>query len=104
MEDKILNPIYATKSNTFIIGWVAALLGLIMNGLFNAGFHNIGVCIILFTVIVNILMLPLTIKQQKTSKLTAFMQPEIQAIQKKYKGKTDQQSQSRMQAETQAVY
>ena len=49
-------------------------------------------------------MLPLTIKQQKFSKLSNKMNPEIQAIQAKYKGKTDQESMQKMQLETQAVY
>jgi len=98
-----------TQSTTPVIGWVAWVLGKIMAVLFTAceslfGSANIGVCIILFTIIVNILMLPLTVKQQKTSKLTAVMQPEIKAIQKKYSGKNDQQSQARMQAEINGVY
>ena len=37
-------------------------------------------------------MIPLTIKQQKYSKMSAVMQPEIQKIQKKYAGKKDQAS------------
>ena len=49
-------------------------------------------------------MLPLTIKQQKFSRVSALVQPEIQKIQKKYKGKTDELSQRRMQTETMAVY
>ncbi len=105
----MLTTILLTQSTTPIIGWVAWVLGKIMAVLFTFcnsifGSANIGVCIILFTIIVNLLMLPLTIKQQKSSKLMSVMQPEIQAIQKKYKGKTDQQSAARMQAETQAVY
>lgn len=101
--------ILLTQSTVPVIGWVAWVLGKIMAVLFTFcnsvfGSANIGVCIILFTIIVNLLMLPLTIKQQKSSKLMSVMQPEIQAIQKKYKGKTDQQSAARMQAETQAVY
>ena len=101
--------ILLTQSTTPVIGWVAWVLGKIMALLFTFcetifGSANIGVCIILFTIIVNLLMLPLTIKQQKSSKLMTVMQPEIQAIQKKYKGKNDQQSAARMQAETQAVY
>ena len=72
-------------------------------GLF--GIENIGLCIILFTAVVKLLMLPLTIKQQKSSKLMAVMQPEIQAIQKKYKGKeNDQKAMMMMQTETKAVY
>lgn len=49
-------------------------------------------------------MLPLTIKQQKFSKLSAKMNPELQAIQSKYKGKSDQASLEKMQQETQLVY
>ena len=103
-----MNIILLTKVTTPVINWVAELMGLIMNLLFKFtnlfGIENIGLCIILFTIIVNLLLLPLTIKQQKATKLTAIMQPEIQAIQKKYQGKKDQNSQMKMQAETQAVY
>ena len=49
-------------------------------------------------------MLPLTYKQQKFSKFSAKMNPELQAIQAKYKDKKDQDSMMRMQSETQAVY
>lgn len=50
-------------------------------------------------------MIPLTIKQQKSSKLMTVMQPEIAAIQKKYKGKeNDQKAAMMMQAEIKAVY
>ena len=82
-----------TVNQTPIIGWIARLLGLIMDGIFNLldliGIPNIGLAIILFTIVVNLLMLPLTIKQQKFSKLSAKMNPEIQAINAKYKNKTD---------------
>lgn len=70
----------------------------------SVGILNIGLCIILFTLVVKILMFPLTIKQQKSSKLMAVMQPEIQAIQNKYKGKTDNESMMKMNVETKAVY
>lgn len=70
----------------------------------NIGFANIGIAIILFTLIVKLLMFPLTLKQQKFSKLSNLMNPEIQAIQKKYKNKRDNESMMKMQEETQAVY
>ncbi|KAB1435671.1 MAG: YidC/Oxa1 family membrane protein insertase [Candidatus Galacturonibacter soehngenii] len=99
----------ATQSSTPIIGEVARVLGWLMNAIFaflSSAFNieNIGLCIILFTFIVYTLMIPLTIKQQKFSKLSAKMNPEIQAIQKKYKGKQDQQSMMAMNEETKAVY
>ena len=101
--------ILLTQNNTFIIGDVARILGWIMDVLFNFlnsvfGIQNIGLCIILFTVIIYLLMLPLTIKQQKFSKLSAKMNPEIQEIQKKYKNKKDNNSMMAMNEETQAVY
>ena len=49
-------------------------------------------------------MIPLTVKQQKTSKMTSVMNPEIQAIQKKYKNKKDQASMVKQQEEIQQVY
>ena len=49
-------------------------------------------------------MTPLQIKQQKFSKLSSVMQPELQKIQKKYKDKKDQASMQKMQEETQLVY
>ena len=100
--------IVLTQSNTFIIGSIAKLLGFIMNGIFNAlsyiGIENIGLSIIIFTVIVYTLMIPMTIKQQKFSRMSAVMNPEIQKIQKKYKNKVDQASQLAQQEEIKAVY
>lgn len=91
-----------------IIGQIAWLLGQIMNGIYNVmsaiGIENIGICIIIFTVIVYSLMIPLTIKQQKYSKMSAVMQPEIQKIQKKYEGKKDQASMLKQQDEMKMVY
>lgn len=91
-----------------ILGPIAKILGYLMEGIFfvldKIGIPNIGLAIILFTIIINLLMMPLTVKQQKFSKLNAKMQPEIQAIQKKYKGKNDNNSVMAMNEETQAVY
>ena len=103
-----MNVILLTKDDTFIIGWIARLLGLIMEGIFNIidfiGIPNIGLAIILFTLVVNLLLLPLTIKQQKFSKLSNKMQPEIQAIQEKYKNKKDNESAIAQNQEIQAIY
>ena len=100
--------ILLTQDSGLILGPIAKLLGIIMNAIFNLlsniGIENIAICIIIFTLLVNILMLPLTLKQQKFSKLSAKMNPEIQDINKKYKGKNDQASMLKMQEETQAVY
>ena len=97
-----------TQDSGMILGPIAKILGYLMEGIFfvidKLGIPNIGLAIILFTIAINLLMLPLTIKQQKFSKLNAKMSPEIKAIQAKYKGKTDQQSAMAMNQETQEVY
>ncbi len=101
--------ILLTQNNMFIVGDVARIFGWIMNVLFNFldsvfGIQNIGLCIILFTVIIYLLMLPLTIKQQKFSKLSAKMNPELQQIQKKYQNRKDNDSMMAMNEETRAIY
>jgi YidC/Oxa1 family membrane protein insertase len=104
-----LEMILATKSGTPIIGQLATVMGWIMDGIYKLlnifGIQNIGLCIIIFSILIYALMTPLQIKQQKFSKLSAVMQPELQKIQKKYKGKnSDQAAMQKMQEETQAVY
>ncbi len=99
-----MDVVLLTKSSTPIIGWFAEILGFIMNLIFDLGITNIGVAIIIFTLVINIIMIPLTINQQKSQKLQAVIQPEIKAIQDKYKGKTDNESAMKMNAETRAVY
>lgn len=107
--------IFLTQETGFLkpIAWV---LGKIMEGLFHLlkmmmGWFSldnlpyiIGFCVILFTIVVKLILLPLTIKQQKFSKLSNMMNPEIQAIQAKYKDKKDNESVMKMNAETKAVY
>ena len=96
-----------TKAGS-ILGPIATVLGYVMDIPFrftsSFGVFNVGLCIILFTIVMKTLMIPLTIKQQKTTKLMSVMNPEIQAIQKKYKGKSDQESMQRQNVEIQAVY
>ena len=97
-----------TKVHGAILGPISQILGWILNVLVtftnSFGVLNIGLSIILFTLVVKLLMFPMTIKQQKASKLMAVMQPELQAIQAKYKGKTDNDSMMKMNVETKAVY
>lgn len=103
-----MNFVVLTKANGTILGPIANVLGYIMEALFRFtsifGVMNIGLCIILFTLVVKLLMFPLTIKQQKSTKLMAVMQPELTAIQNKYKGKQDNDSMMKMNVETKAVY
>ena len=85
-----------TQNQGMILGPIARLLGYFMNAIFwlqeQIGISNIGLCIILLTIVIYMLLMPMTIKQQKFSKLQSKMQPELQAIQKKYKGKNQDQA------------
>jgi YidC/Oxa1 family membrane protein insertase len=103
-----LTSLFLTQDSRFILGDIAKILGWIINVIFDfldsVGIANVGFAIILFTIIVYMLMIPLTYKQQKFSRMSMRMNPEIQAIQKKYKGKQDQASMLKMQDETKAVY
>lgn len=76
-----MTTIVLTQYDGSILGPIAKLLGVIMDFIFNVcsgiGIENIGLCIILFTIVVNLLMLPLTINQQKFSKMTSIMNPEL---------------------------
>ena len=76
-----------SKSSMPIVKWVAEVMGWLMNGIYKIGIHNLGLCIILFTIIIYAFMIPLQIKQQKFSKMNAVMSPELQKISKKYRGK-----------------
>ena len=103
-----MSGILLTQYNGAILGPIAKVLGLLMEGIFNVlniiGIPNIGLSIIIFTIVIYLLLMPLTFKQQKFSKLSAKMNPEIQAIQAKYKNKKDNDSMMAMNEETQAVY
>ncbi len=101
--------ILLTPYDGAILGPIAKLLGFIMDGIYMFmhnffGFENVGLSIIIFTIVIYTLMLPLTYKQQKFSKLSQAMQPELKAIQEKYKNRKDQAAQVAMNNETQMVY
>lgn len=91
-----------------ILGPIAKAIGWIMNliymGMSAIGITNVGVSIILLTIVIYIILFPLTYRQQKFSKLSQKMQPELKAVQDKYKNKKDQASMQAMNAETQLVY
>lgn len=103
-----MSNVLLTQYGGVIIGPVAKILGYIMNFIFvildSIGLPNIGLSIILFTLVIYILLTPLTIKQQKFSKLSAKINPEIKAIQEKYNNRKDQESMVKMNEETKAVY
>jgi YidC/Oxa1 family membrane protein insertase len=98
----------ATAADWPIIGDIARIFGFLMNWIFEGltflGIYNVGVSIIVLTIIIFTLMLPLTIKQQKGMKLQQVMAPEIKKIQKKYAGKRDQATAMKQQEEMRMLY
>ncbi len=74
----------------------ANAFGYLLNGIYGL-VNNYGIAIIIFTLIVKGLMLPISIKQQKTMKKTAKIQKESKEIQEKYKNDQVRQSQELME-------
>lgn len=100
-----------TAANWPIVGQICWVLGKVMNFIYTILDNTlatdnglVGLSIIIYTILVYTCMIPLTINQQRTSKMSSVMNPEIQAIQKKYRNKKDQASMMKQQEEIQQVY
>jgi YidC/Oxa1 family membrane protein insertase len=63
-----------------------------------------GLCIILLTFTVRLVILPLTIKQFRSMAAMQTIQPKVKQLQNKYKGKTDRDSKQEMQKELMGLY
>ena len=74
------------------MGSIANLFGYLLNWLYGF-FNNYGVAIIVFSVILRLLLLPLSIKQQITLKKSAKLQGKLKEIQKKYKNNPEKMNQ-----------
>ncbi len=104
-----MSELYLTAYDGAILGPIAKILGWIMDKIYiflSSVCHidSVALTIVIFTIFVYICLLPLTYQQQKFSVLNRKMQPEIAAIQAKYKNKKDQASMQAQQEETQSVY
>lgn len=66
-------------------------------------FGNVGVGIILFTIIIRIILLPLMHFQTKSMRKTQDLQPQMKALQEKYSSR-DTETQQKLQAETKKLY
>lgn len=88
----------------------AWVMGMILNAIYKlvaaVGIQNIALCIVVFTVVVKMLMLPLTIKQQKFAKVSSLMSPELKELQEKYRGidRSDREAMQRYTMDQQAIY
>ena len=102
-----MNIVFLTQVSGFLkpFAWV---MGVILDAIYKFvglfGSHNLALVIFIFTFVIKMLMLPLTIKQQKYTRLSSKMSPELKKIQDKYKGKRDEESMRRQNAETQELY
>ncbi|MBR7019974.1 MAG: YidC/Oxa1 family membrane protein insertase [Lachnospiraceae bacterium] len=104
-----MNLIFLTRV-TGILKPFAWVMGMILNAIYKLvaamGIQNIALCIVIFTIVVKMLMLPLTIKQQKFAKVSALMTPEIKALQEKFRGidRSDREAMQRYTMEQQEIY
>ncbi len=103
-----MSEFYLTAYGGSILGPIAKVLGWFMDKIYillaHFGIESIGLTIFVFTIFIYLCLLPITYMQQKFSVLTRKMQPEMQAIQNKYKDKKDTVSMQKQQEETQALY
>ena len=97
---KILYPI------EWVVAWIMYLAhqGLTWIGLNPASGLAWGTSIIVLVIVMRILLIPLFFKQIRASRGMQMLAPEMQAIQKKYKGKGDPASREAMSRETMALY
>lgn len=73
-----------------MFSFIANVFGYLLNFLYNIVGGNYGIALILFTILLRIILLPITIKQQKSMKKTASMQNKMKEIQFKYKNNPEQ--------------
>ena len=103
-----MSDLFLTAYGGSILGPIAKVLGWIMDKIYvflaGLGVENIALTILVFTILIYVCMFPITYKQQKFAVLTRKMQPEMKAIQDKYKGSRDQATMQKQQEETQALY
>lgn len=78
------------------MGLLSDLFGYLLNILYNV-FNNYGIAIILFSIILRIILVPITISQQKSMKKTSKIQKETQELQKKYKNNQEKLNQEIME-------
>lgn len=74
------------------MGFISEIFGYLLDWLYNV-FNNYGIAILIFSVILRVILIPITIKQQKSMKKSAKLQAEMSEIQKKYKNNPEKLNQ-----------
>ena len=99
MLDTILGPLENAVS------WIMIVFHTLLTPVFG---YNSGLTwtlsIVGLVVVIRILLIPLFVKQIRASRGLQLLQPDMQAIQKKYKGRSDPESRQKQQAEMMALY
>jgi len=72
--------------------------------LYNLLNHNLGVAIIIATLITKLAVMPLMLKSMNNTAKMQTVQPDVDKIKQKYAGKTDREAQMKMNTEIQALY
>ena len=78
------------------MGFISEIFGYLLNFLYNV-FNNYGIAIIVFSILLRIILIPLTIKQQKTMKKSTIMQGKMQELQRKYRNNPEKLNQEMME-------
>lgn len=93
-----------TQNTGIIMGPVTRLLGFLFNAIYNLfygmGVESIALSIVIFTIVIRLLLFPFNLQTTRSSKIQQFLKPEFNKINKKYKGKKDQDSMLKQQQET----
>ena len=79
-----------------MLDFFANLFGYILNFIYNLT-SNYGIAIIIFTILLKLIMLPMTIKQQKSMKKSSEMQVKAREIQEKYSNDPQKKNQEMME-------
>jgi len=74
------------------MGFISELFGYLLNALYSV-FNNYGIAIIIFSILLRIILIPITIKQQTSMKKSAKLQEEMQEISRKYKNNPEKLNQ-----------
>ena len=101
--------VFLAQTTNFILKPIAWLFSFVIDLIYNGVVamtttQALGITIILFTLIMRVILFPLSLKQQRSSRKMQRLQPKIQRIQDKYKNKTDPESSRMMQMEMQDLY
>ncbi len=80
-----------------IIGWIMKLC-------YSISFNNYIVTLFIFALVMQVILFPFGIKQQKSSVKLASIRPKEMAIREKYRGRNDRATQQKMQTEIQQMY